>query len=360
MVNIGTYLQAYALARIAENKNVDVEYVNYIRPRSRWIWKSYSAWKKHGGWARGAAAAVYGLFVDLISLRRCKGFLESRVRLSKRYFSIEQLRKDPPIADLYLTGSDQVWNPVHNDGMDRAFFLNYGSEKALRFAYAASIGLDSIPEEFKADMVAMLGKYSLIATREHTAQQLLKAAGIENVVTVLDPTMLFDREMWRGVAAEDQFVKKERYLLVYSVENELLPVVSETSARIAERLGLKIYFVTPRWFASSVKSHRRFYFATPPRFLSLFLNADFAVVSSFHGTAFSLNLNVPFVSITPNQFNVRVRDLLEHFGLENRLVRNAHAAIHVCDQSIDWDRLNEQLQKERAQSVIYIEQIVQA
>ena len=39
------------------------------------------------------------------------------------------------------------------------------------------------------------------------------------------------------------------------------------------------------------------------RFLSLFLNASIVVTDSFHGTAFSVNLEKPFVAIAPERFS---------------------------------------------------------
>jgi hypothetical protein len=358
VTNIGTYLQAYALGKVLERQGAAVEYVNYIRPVSSWHQIATRRLQKNGGGLKGLGAVVYGLMVDAFSLRRCKSFLTDRIKVTKKYRSFVELKESPPQADIYLTGSDQVWNPVHNHGLDPSFFLDYANDKAPRVAYAASIGSDHIPESIREEMLGLLKKYDRISTREASGAKLLEQEGIENVVTVLDPTLLFDRDMWAEVAKDARFIKTEPYLLVYSVERGRKSLVSEVANRVAAERGLKIYFVTPRWFSSSVRCDRKFYFSTPLGFLALFLNADFAVVSSFHGTAFSVNFNVPFVSVIPDHFNSRIASLLELTGLQNRMVSDLDAALNGADFGVDWHHVNGRLNDERSRSVGFIKESV--
>jgi hypothetical protein len=268
------------------------------------------------------------------------------------------LKESPPLADIYLTGSDQVWNSIHNHGLDRAFFLDYAAADRPRYAYAASIGSNHIPEPIRDEMLGLLKKYDRISTREASGAELLEQEGVENVVTVLDPTLLFDRDMWAEVANGAHFSKTEPYLLVYSVESGRKSLVSEVADRVAADRRLKIYFVTPRWFSSCVRCDRKFYFSTPLEFLALFLNADFAVVSSFHGTAFSVNLNIPFVSVVPDRFNSRIASLLELTGLQNRMVSDLDAALNGAGSGVDWDGVNGRLNNERSRSIEFIKETI--
>ena len=41
------------------------------------------------------------------------------------YHGYEELIANPPIADLYITGSDQVWHGTLEDKQNRAFFLGF-------------------------------------------------------------------------------------------------------------------------------------------------------------------------------------------------------------------------------------------
>lgn len=187
-----------------------------------------------------------------------------------------------------------------------------------RCSYAASVGSDHVPEKYREEMIRLLRKYDAIST----------------------------------------FVKTEPYLLVYSVERGRKPLVSEVASRVAAERGLKVYFVTPRWFSSSVRCDRKFNFSTPLEFLALFLNADFAVVSSFHGTAFSVNLIIPFVSVVPDRFNSRIASLLELTELQNRMVTNIDAALEGADSDVDWNGVNERLNNERSRSGGFVKEAI--
>ena len=84
--------------------------------------------------------------------RRFEEFRKSHIYQTQRiYGSLKELRKDPPTADLYITGSDQVWHPVllrRKD--DRAYWLDFGSDRIRRIAYAASFGSDQCPLRLQA------------------------------------------------------------------------------------------------------------------------------------------------------------------------------------------------------------------
>ncbi len=359
VTNIGTYLQAYALGRTLQQLGVDVEYIRYTRPLSSWSNLAKSRWKQSGQGIRGLAAAVYGGVVDTWSIQKCRNDFTSRIAVSRRYRSFRELVEDPPQANVFLTGSDQVWNPIHNRGVDRAFFLDFGDEQKPRFAYAASLGTESVPDQYKKEMLSLLRKYSWIGMREFSGQQALQHMGLQQVTTVLDPTLLWGRERW-AQEVNKPFGKREPYLLVYSVERDRRTLVSAVAGQVARQMKLPIYFVTPRWFSTKIKCDRAFYFATPSLFLSLFLNADYAVVSSFHGTALSVNFNIPFCSVAPPRFGARSRDLLKRVHLESRSVASIEEALTEFSQPFHWGPVNAALDKERKTSFDYLGQIIAA
>ena len=108
--------------------------------------------------------------VSRIVARRAKplnDFRQSKLALTDRkYYSVEALEQDPPQADIYCTGSDQVWNSTWNEGFNKAFYLSFAPEGAKRIAYAASIGKSSLEDWEKPLMRDVLKKYSHISVRE--------------------------------------------------------------------------------------------------------------------------------------------------------------------------------------------------
>ena len=92
-------------------------------------------------------------------------------------------------------------------------------------------------------------------------------------------------------------------------------------------------------------------------FLALFHNADYAVVSSFHGTAFAINFNRQFVTVAPERFSTRVQSILSLLNLSDRYVSNAESIPTV---EIDYNRVNSRLDEERKKSADTLKKLLEA
>lgn len=347
--NFGTYLQAFALALVIKKSGYEVEIVDYIRPG-----QSEKAWKK---FADNFIKKIYYTFWEFPRWRKlrygCHSFVSRFVPLSKmQYTSYEELKDNPPLADIYVTGSDQVWNSIYNEGIDKSFYLDFAPPEHKRVAYAASIGMQDIPQTEKEETKSLLDKYSAITVREADASRILSGLGFKDVATVLDPTLLLDKAAWEYIAKQFKPIKTEPYVLVYSVEekaqNELIGHYAQLMAR---RYKWKIYEISYNSYHRRLKfANRHFLQVTPEIFLQLMLNAEFAIVSSFHGTAFSINFNKQFLTITPNRFNSRVDNILTLCNLKDRLVTSLSFDIETL-QPIDYNEVNQIIKKERIKSL---------
>ncbi len=358
IVNIGTYLQTLALGEILKANDCEVNVVNYIRPMHTWqgIIKRY--------FKIGVVKALYYFvfkFSQMLVLRKKnKQFIQKYLFLSKEYTSFEKLKNNPPEADIYLTGSDQVWNSQHNRGIEHSYYLNFAPIDKPRIAYAASIGMEDFPENEKNEIRDLLAKYVHISVREKQAKQIMENLGIQNSEVVLDPTLLLSKNDWISLVDISCFKKKEPYLLVYSVEskkqNELIKQIAK---QIAKEKNLAIYSVS---YQGKIRNQmnfadRCFTRSTPELFLSLFAQADFTVVSSFHGTAFSVNFNKEFVSVAPAQFNSRVDSLLSLVDLKDRIIANTNSDI-LNLKVIDYNAVNQILDIEREKSIAYLRRAI--
>ena len=170
-INFGTYLQALATGLVVKSLGHDVEIIRYTRPvmtskgYSRIIMKErgFLSWLKHRN--------------DIKRIEKLRNmnyaFLESLLPITDEYTSFEALCQNPPKADIYMTGSDQVWNSIYNRGIDRSFYLDFAPQPSRRIAYAASVGMDDFPESEKTTITSLLKKYDKITVREQAARQLL-------------------------------------------------------------------------------------------------------------------------------------------------------------------------------------------
>lgn len=347
--NFGTYLQALALALVIKKSGFEVEIMDYIRPG-----QSEEAWKR---FADNFIKKIYYTFWEFPRWRKlrngCHQFVSHFVPSSKiRYTSYEDLKSNPPLADIYVTGSDQVWNSIYNEGIDKSFYLDFAPPGSKRVAYAASIGMPEIPEGEVEETKRLLHKYSAITVREADASRILAGLGFNDVPVVLDPTLLLDKTAWTDIARRFSPIKTEPYILVYSVEekaqNEL---IGRYAGMISSKHGWKIYEISYNSYHRRLKfADRHFLQVTPEIFLQLMLNAEFVIVSSFHGTAFSINFNKQFLTVTPNRFNSRVDNILTLCNLKDRLVTSPSLDIEAL-QPIDYGKVNKIIETERNKSI---------
>ena len=350
--NYGTYLQALATGMAIRALGHEVEIIRYTResmtPRgnSRQILKDRGALRwfnrcvlKHKGRKRTFELRAKDL-----------DFLSSYLPMTREYVGFDQLKDDPPKADVYLTGSDQVWNSYYNHGTDRSFYLDFAPEGATRVSYAASIGMPEFPASEVENVVRLLGKYKDITVRETAAKEILAKLGIASEV-VLDPTLLLDKAAWANMASLYAFTESEPYLLTYSVEyGKENSIIKHYARQIARKEGLKIYHITYSGMPKDNYYDKVFSYATPDQFLNLMLHASFVVVSSFHGTAFSVNFNKPFLTVSPKRFNSRIESLLNIIGLQSRIVSDCNCQVERIGR-IDYSVVNGILDEERRKSM---------
>lgn len=166
--------------------------------------------------------------------------------------------------------------------------------------------------------------------------------------------MLTARE-WK--AYEKDIIFKEPYVLVYSVESSNRDkIVGEVAAKVADILKCKIYEVS--YFGENKiisKNSKHFYYATPDLFLALVSQAKFIVGSSFHITAFAINYNKPFLSVSPDRFSSRIDSLLNMTKLQNRkLTMIEDFDQHLVIEASDFSQANSRLDSERKKSFSFI------
>ena len=136
--NYGASLQAYALQRYLSQEGHDVEIIDY-KPyylNSRYNWRHIPAesrlypYKDYVG-----TQCIYFLlknrkiYKTIGRKRKFDDFRQKFLTLTDNtYTSAEELRATPPQADLYIAGSDQIWNLDCTDGVNAAFFLEFAEK----------------------------------------------------------------------------------------------------------------------------------------------------------------------------------------------------------------------------------------
>ena len=68
---------------------------------------------------------------------------------SQRYTRLRELKRRPPDGDILVCGSDQIWNPSRQYGLDPAYFLDFARPRQKRLSYAASFGQPTLDPAIK-------------------------------------------------------------------------------------------------------------------------------------------------------------------------------------------------------------------
>lgn len=348
--NVGASLQAYALQTYLKSLGHDVKIIDY---KPDYLSKHYRLdvvgnLKYDKPFVREAylLAKLPGRLRVLPRKKAFDSFTAKYLDLTRRYVSNEELKADPPEADAFFAGSDQIWNPLFPNGKDPAFYLDF-MQQGVRASYAASFAVDEFPQELREVTTQYLSHFDHIAVRETSGLSVLKTLGITNAVTVLDPVFLLDRAQWEAMAEKPERCEKP-YLLVYDFDNS--PAVRKLAERIAAERGLHIYSVFKLPYAE-----RCFPLCGPETFLSLMQHAAFVLSNSFHATAFSVIFEKEFAVVERTEkINTRMRDFTAMLGLSDHMV-TAETEIPV---GTDWTAVRRCLKNEIDHAKAYIDEVL--
>lgn len=133
----------------------------------------------------------------------------------KKYETSKQLQNDPPIADIYIAGSDQIWNTNSSNGKEPAYYLDFGNQTTKRYSYAASFAISSIDNKLKDFVKSEVSKLDKVSIREKTGVDILKEMQIEST-QVLDPVFLLSKSDWEKLILNSKIDNlSPKYILVY-------------------------------------------------------------------------------------------------------------------------------------------------
>lgn len=336
--NSGASLQAYALQRYISSMGHSVEIIDY---KPKYLSGHFKTWRvSNPRWDKNIFLKTTYLILKLpsrlISLKKKRAFDKFRDKYltltNRRFISNEELRLNPPIADLYIAGSDQIWNTIFSNGTDAAFYLNFAPKSSKRISYAASFATSHIVEQHKAFVKRELGNFDSISVREQDGLEIVKELGYDGE-WVCDPVFLLTAEQWDQIALREF---KQKYILIYDFEKT--PLIEQIAKKIAKEKGWKIYSVN----IALTYADRCFRYVAPDDFVSLIKSSQMVISNSFHGTAFSVIYEKDFLVVPRKEgINTRMVSLLSYLGIPERMATNNQVELGNIDYSKVNIKLNE-------------------
>ena len=325
--NYGATLQAYALQEYLEQLGNKVEIIDFRLP-SHTRYELFTPYPKGKCYELVCKYPILRFIITPIKNRKIfktwgrkrnfdkfdKDFLHLT---SKTYRTLEDLQQETFNVDLFIAGSDQIWNTEMENGNNGAYFLDFGSLATKRISYAASFGINKIKEEAQKTFIKQqLKKFDKISVREISGLDILEDLGYKGI-QVVDPVFLFSKEEWI-----EKFNLKENignYIFIYDFMHDD-DKISNLAKDLAQKENLKILSVND--FSNTPYADIQINNAGPREFLQLLLDAKYVISNSFHATAFSIIFNKKFATfpLLSQKNPSRMIDLLSANNLMERFI----------------------------------------
>ena len=340
LFNPGSAFQAFALQKYL-SKEHDVQIIDYRPAYSRYGRSLFKAFVRK----------ILFFRLRLSESKKYNGFMDKYMNLTKTFYSYNSLCKANLGADLFIAGSDQLWNTDYPCGNDNAFYLDF-VKNTKKITYSTSVGKKIIDDKNLSKIKKFADSFSSIAVREKdTAVQLTEKLG-RTVTWVCDPVFLLCRDVYDSmVEQKSQFGKP--YVFVYlSPKSPMLDSLIEYYRSKGLLVVLGGGYNKSRCVCDvHIKD------MGPLEFLNCIKFAEVVVSTSFHATAFCHIFHKDFVTILPPQNGERVVSLLQQTGLMNRSVVDK-VDLEKIKKIIDWKFVDFQLDQYVSNSKKYLEKAI--
>jgi hypothetical protein len=266
--------------------------------------------------------------------------------------------------EAWIVGSDQVWRPKYAPNLENHFLgFTAGDSKVRRIAYAASFGVDNweFTQKETKRCSTLAKEFDAISVREKSGISLCKNYLKIDVCQVIDPTLLVSASEYKQLVEKAGAPDFKGKLVTYVLDKS--PAKKELLNRIADELGLETVSVMPKRFFREVGKKGISECVAPPvtDWIKSFMDAEFVVTDSFHGTAFSIIFNKPFVVVgNPKRGMARFHSLLETFGLDDRLVtENNNNISELIKKTVDFEKVNSILAQKQNEAIEFLKKALQ-
>jgi len=359
--NYGGLLQAYALKEILQKLGHEPIIINRRGGKPKGLRKIASKIK----------SKIIGR--EVISKKHQDEISKETILFRKKYVSnLSELIEDnkgmyrlnDKNFDAYIVGSDQCWRPRYSPYI-RNYFLDFTKEKSniKRLSYAASFGVSDweFTEKETLDCKELLKRFDAISVREKSGVDLVRThLGRDDAENLIDPTMLLTTDDYNVITERENIKSFGSDLKVYVLDksNSKMRIIRDAETK----LGLKIFEILPiKRLGSELVTDQNvsdFVYPNPAKWLKAYQDAKFVITDSFHGTAFSILFNIPFISIGNSKRGMaRFESLLELFGLADRLIADNLENVNVetiINKEINWEEVNRILENERIKSLEFL------
>lgn len=356
-LNYGTALQCYALQKyIKDNFECDVSVINYLPTNSDYIRRPSQKFEhlvyKIVSRIKETVYNDSNEYKNLINSTFSKEFAQkeksfneflSNISFTKKIHSEYDFENLENNFDLFICGSDQIWNPTI---LNKRYYLDFVKKKP-KIAYAVSFGIGYLPKYSHRYIAQYLKNFKAVGLRESTCRiQLQQVSQNQNISVVCDPTFLLDSDCWKSL--QSKRLKKNKYFVSYFLGNTRIS--KKAMNFVSDKLGIENVILPFTKYMLNFSDKKSVSYG-PSEFLDLISNAEFILTDSFHAVCFSLIFEKNFCVLpkhsnsNPFRQNSRIENLLKTVGLSNRLTYKVDEIGDIIFTPIDYSSVRVELQK---------------
>ena len=342
-MNYGAELQAFALQKKLNMLGVDAEVINIekefgvLEGSIRTVFDAIVSRYKKYGLLKGTSKTIELIKTKLAAKQAQRDnvdkleekhkifddFWNTYIRHSDTFYTLENLRNIKYLPyDTIVAGSDQIWNYMQTRYLD-VFFLNFANAfGAKKVAYAASFSVEKIPSDLRPIYKPLIENMDTISVREDTGVNIVEECSEKKAIQVLDPTLLLTSSEWVEFIDNPNYIKEDkRYVVIYTLSGS--KYIYNLAKKIGKQLNAEVVNIKSGY--TRVKGDEginHLYNVGPREFISVFNHAVYVITDSFHGTAFSINFNVPFTTLLNpvSKINGRALSILRMTNTMNRMI----------------------------------------
>lgn len=353
--NYGGVLQAYALCRQLELLGYDSEQISFKYKPSYFNLKIVlNKINKKGFDFIVKKIQKIGTRTDTFKIRNEKFLLFRESIKHSKVYTKKDLKYCNQNYDIFICGSDQIWNP---DYRESNYYLKFADEGKLKISYAASISQTYLSKYDKNFMKPLLKRIDFISVRENDAKTMIEKFCNKNVKVVLDPVLLLERNEWEKI--ETNYKIKDKYVLVYLLaDNE---TYLNKIRQCFKKLNYKIVIISLNDLKSNF-TYKQLYDVGPKDFLSLIKSAEMLITDSFHGCVFSIIYHKKFWALKRHKdsekenMNSRLYTLFGNLGLEDRFLDDdQNLTKEELLKKIDYKTVDKKLEILKKDSLKFLE-----
>lgn len=247
--------------------------------------------------------------------------------------------------DIFVFGSDEIWNTSRSEINNYPILFGVGITDAYLVSYAPSINkttTSEIKNNFK--FVNSVKRFNKLSVRDDHSKEVLKEVFNKDIDVVLDPTFLFDKDKYKNIEVPSEY---SNYILIYGYSNRFTTKYINEIIKFAERKKLKLISIGSyfKWCHKNIAG-------SPFDFLSYVRNAEFIITNTFHGTIFSIIYNKQFATYVREQN--KVKDILKKLNLNKRDASKLMSLDDIFKEEINYENVKLKLSIDMERSLKYI------